>query len=145
MKKTLVFLVLLTMLLPSGWMDPQSGAAWQGDTSSAAGRSFSANTASRGVKLAAQEGQAFADAAGFTGQMNLMYPDDINPPETCHVPRLAPLGQGVEMMLGPWVGPNALLALEQPSAWNGEANLAGVTASTNLDVISLNTEELVAA
>jgi len=132
MKKTLVFLVLLTMLLPSGWMDPQSGAAWQGDTSSAAGRSFSANTASRGVKLAAQEGQAFADAAGFTGQMNLMYPDDINPPETCHVPRLAPLGQGVEMMLGPWwvpmrcwpsnshrpgMGKRTWLGLQHPQAW----------------------------
>jgi hypothetical protein len=76
--------------------------------------------------------------------MNLLYPDVIDPPETCHVPRMAPLGQDLEMMLGPWTGPNALLALDQPSTWDDEADLAGVTASTDLDVIALNTEELVA-
>jgi len=30
MKKTLVFLVLLALLLPSGWINTRAGAAWQG-------------------------------------------------------------------------------------------------------------------
>jgi hypothetical protein len=136
MKKTLVFVVLLAMLLPSGWVNPRAGAAQQGKTSS---------VESAGVRLATQQEQASIDTTGNTAQMNLLYPDDINPPESCHVPRMAPLGQDLEMMLGPWGGPNALLALDQPSSWNGEADLTGVAASTDLDVIALNTEQLVAA
>ena len=136
MKKTLVFLVLLAMLLPSGWINARAGSAWQGETSS---------VKSTGVRLSSQEGQALAVPPEITNQMSLLYPDAIDPPETCHVPKMAPLGQDLEMMLGPWTGPNALVALNQPSSWDDETDMDSVLASTNLDVIALNTEELVAA
>jgi hypothetical protein len=66
MKKTLVFLILSAMLLSSG-VTPQSGAAWQGGVTS------EKNT---GVRLAVQEGQASAIPADIKAQMNLLYPGD---------------------------------------------------------------------
>jgi len=45
---------------------------------------------------------------------------------------------------GPLGGSQYAASPEQPSSWNAEANLPGVVASTDLSVIALNTEELVA-
>jgi len=75
----------------------------------------------------------------------MLYPQDIKPPEACFVPRKAPLGEDVEVMLGPWYGPAPLLALDQAPVWQTEDDLPGAAASKDLDVIALTSEELVAA
>jgi hypothetical protein len=133
MKKTLIFLALLAVLVPPGWTNPQPGFARPEEIS------LTKQIASH------QAEQASTVEAGFPNPTNWLYPQDIDPPETCHVPSLAPLGQDVEMMLGPWGGSNALLAINQASTWGEETDLSGVLAFTNLDVIALNTEELIAA
>jgi hypothetical protein len=74
-----------------------------------------------------------------------LYPDDLDPPETCHVSLVAPLGQDVEHMLAPWDSINPLTALDQPAAWKPDFNITGAETDSDLAVISLNTEELVAA
>jgi len=137
MMKAWFFLALLAMLLPSGWVGAQAGTALRSDRTLA--RESGGETGSPG-------------SAGFPStrmvvnpSMNLLYPDDIDPPESCHVPRLAPLGQDIEMMLGPWGRGNPLLA-PRPAVPPGilEQELDGVQASSNLAMVTLTTEDLVA-
>lgn len=138
MKRKFIFLVLLVMPFLFVLMSSQASVAAQKDLV------LARSDVDTGVRLAAQDAQASAAADDYTAQMDLMYPDDIDPPESCHVPQLAPLGQDIEMMLGPWGEGNPLLALAQPSSWNDEVNLDSVQASTNLSMATLTTEDLVA-
>jgi hypothetical protein len=80
----------------------------------------------------------------YRSQQDLLYPQDIDPPEECNVSHIAPLGQDVEHMLAPWDSLNPLVALDQPPAWKADVDLAGAEPASDLEIIALNTEELAA-
>lgn len=116
--KKLAIMIVFVLLLSLGWTKPQVDAAGQEITS--------------------------ANEAYLNANYKQLYPEDINPPEACGVPLSVPYAQDVEMMLGPWGGANPLRAFDQPATWNPAGNITGATASKDMEIVALTTDDLMA-
>ncbi len=136
MKKVMQMIVLLVLLVQPGMSFTQTASARDADS---LGLSFMAQVIPYRKLAVGWENDP------HSSQLSWLYPQDLNPPESCHVPQKAPLGQDVEIMLGPWYGPNPLLSLDQAASWQMDATLPGATVSLNLEIVALNTEQLIAA
>ena len=77
--------------------------------------------------------------------VSLLYPDDLEPAESCLVPGKIPFGQDVEILLGPWSGVGAL-RLDQPPAWKAQTPLPGTFANaSDFDAVFLGKDEIAVA
>jgi hypothetical protein len=107
--------------------------------------SLTGESPNRGVELAlTSRGASPGWEIAYEDQA--LYPQDIDPPESCGIPSLLTYGQDVEIMLAPWDEPASLLALNQAPAWKEKQAVSGGTSPyQDPVVISLSTEQLLAA
>ena len=85
--------------------------------------------------------------------MNVLYPDELDPPESCGVPQRGPFGQDVEVLLGPWFGgPKDAHKLDLAPDWNAKTGLVicdnggafGATAISDIAAVARGGDEIVA-
>ena len=142
MRKALFTIILVTLVL-----FPQTGATpttqVRASTPSTAYIPLTRMTPPAVASIPSQSEQA-APIGLYRPQQDRLYPQDIDPPETCNVSRITTLGQDVEHMLAPWDSLNPLIALDQPPAWKADIDLQGAKPFSDLEGVALSTEEIVA-
>lgn len=75
--------------------------------------------------------------------MNVLYPEDMDPPETCGVPLRGPFGQDVEILVGPtW--PRVTYQISPNPGWYNQQGLPGSAATSDIAVVAQGSEQIVA-
>ena len=77
--------------------------------------------------------------------LNALYPDELDPPESCRVPQRGPFGQDVEILVGPWTNKRVVYQLDQSSSWDDQQDLPGSTQALDIAAVAQGTEQIVAA
>ncbi|MBE9472022.1 MAG: hypothetical protein IMY75_07965, partial [Chloroflexi bacterium] len=77
--------------------------------------------------------------------LDMLYPDDLDPPESCGVPQRGPFGQDVEILVGPWADKRVTYQLYQSPSWYDQQLLPGSTPTLDIAAVAQGTEQIVAA
>ena len=76
--------------------------------------------------------------------MDALYPDELDPPESCGVPLRGPFGQDVEILVSSGSGADPLYQLYLDPSWHDQQSLPGSTPTSNIAVVAQSTEQIVA-
>ncbi len=76
--------------------------------------------------------------------MAALYPEALDPPESCGVPLRGPFGQDVEILVGPWGNERPLYQLYLDPSWYTQQDLPGSTSTSDIAVVAQGTEQIVA-
>ena len=77
--------------------------------------------------------------------MEVLYPDELDPPESCGVPLRGPFGQDVEILVGPGQEKRVTYQLYQNPSWYDQQPLPGSTPASDVAAVAQGTEQIVAA
>jgi hypothetical protein len=75
----------------------------------------------------------------------VLYPDELDPPESCGVPLRGPFGQDVEILVGPWADERVTYQLYLDPSWYDQQPLPGSTPASDVAAVAMGIEQIVAA
>ena len=76
--------------------------------------------------------------------MAVLYPEDLDPPESCGVPLRGPFGQDVEILVGPGGNERPLYQLHLNPSWYDQKPLPSSAPTSDIAVVAQGTEQIVA-
>jgi hypothetical protein len=76
--------------------------------------------------------------------MAVLYPEDLDPPESCGVPLRGPFGQDVEILVGPGGNERPLYQLYLNPSWYDQKPLPASAPTSDIAAVAQGTEQIVA-